>query len=75
MASIKTEKPAVGPVPPPGAKKEPAKPSGTTPKAPAASKPAPKKTEQKPREPKKKVYIYIYISAHILIMVFGVRCR
>ncbi|KAB1206470.1 hypothetical protein CJ030_MR7G000074 [Morella rubra] len=52
MASLKAEKP-VGTQAPPQAKKEPVKPSGTTPKAPA-SRPAPKKAEQKPREPKKK---------------------
>jgi hypothetical protein len=46
MASIKTEKPAVGVQPPAQAKKKPAKPSGTKPKAPAAaSKLAPKKIE------------------------------
>lgn len=53
MASLKAEKP-VGHQAPGQVKKEPAKPSESTPKAPA-SKPAPKKAEQKPREPKKKV--------------------
>ncbi|KAK6242870.1 hypothetical protein QQP08_008853 [Theobroma cacao] len=54
MASLKAEKPVGTPSSGSGqAKKEPTKPSGSAPKAPI-SKPAPKKTEQKPREPKKK---------------------
>ena len=53
MASLKAEKP-VGTQSSGQPKKEPTKPSSSAPKAPA-SKPAPKKTEQKPREPKKKV--------------------
>lgn len=61
MASLKAEKP-VGTQAPGQVKKEPAKPTESTPKA-VASKPAPKKAEQKPREPKKKVYIHIsYIN-------------
>jgi hypothetical protein len=63
MASLKAEKP-VGTQAPGQVKKEPAKPTESTPKA-VASKPAPKKAEQKPREPKKKVYIYIYIYIYI----------
>ena len=53
MASLKAEKP-VGTQSSGQTKKEPTRPSSSAPKAPA-SKPAPKKTEQKPREPKKKV--------------------
>nr|DAD35209.1 TPA_asm: hypothetical protein HUJ06_005849 [Nelumbo nucifera] len=46
MASMKAERP-------------PVKTNEGAPKAPA-SKPAPKKAEQKPREPKKKVYTYVH---------------
>ncbi|XWS33992.1 hypothetical protein CRYUN_Cryun21dG0001100 [Craigia yunnanensis] len=54
MASLKAEKPVGIQSSASGqAKKEPTKPSSSAPKAPA-SKPAPKKMEQKPREPKKK---------------------
>lgn len=61
MASLKVEKPIGQQV-----KKEPTKPSDTTPKAPASKiAAAPIKVEQKPREPRKKVtLIPIYWPDH-----------
>ncbi|KAF7808952.1 hypothetical protein G2W53_035695 [Senna tora] len=61
MASIKVEKPCCSQPSGLKEKKEPAKPSGTTPKAPA-SKPAPKKTERK-SQPKKKVCLAVWESS------------
>ncbi|KAJ9140663.1 hypothetical protein P3X46_031282 [Hevea brasiliensis] len=54
MASFKAEKPAAGSQTTIPVKKEPAKCTSCAPKAPA-TQPAPKKAEQKPQEPKKKL--------------------
>ena len=67
MASLKAMKP-VGTKPVEPVKKEPAaKSSSSAPKIPA-SKPAPKKAEQKPREPKKKVCKTFLTSCRCLII-------
>ncbi|KAJ4843000.1 hypothetical protein Tsubulata_038211 [Turnera subulata] len=54
MASLKAEKPAVGTQLFGQAKKEPAKPEGTS-KSTASKSGSSKKAAQKPQEPKKKV--------------------
>lgn len=68
MASLKAEKPAGTQLPPGQAKKEPAAKGGssTTTKA-SKQAPTKKATEQKPREPKKKVCIYIMEHVSSLI--------
>lgn len=67
MASVKAEKPVGSQTLFGQPKKEPSKPSEGAPKAPA-SKSAPKKAEQKPREPKKKVnkhtHAYTYMQTN-----------
>ncbi|XVE53382.1 hypothetical protein DITRI_Ditri02bG0199800 [Diplodiscus trichospermus] len=61
MASLKAEKPVGTQSSGQGQlKKEPTKPSSSAPKAPASSKPSPKKADQKPREPRKKHHHLIY---------------
>lgn len=67
MASVKAEKPVGSQTLFGQPKKEPAKPSEAATKAPP-SKSAPKKAEQKPREPKKKVnrhtHAYTYMQTN-----------
>ncbi|KAL2347452.1 hypothetical protein Fmac_001452 [Flemingia macrophylla] len=71
MASLKAEKP-VGPQSSEHVKKEPKKPIGSTPKAPA-SKPAPKKTEKRSRPKKKLKLLRQTLSSNY--QNFMVKCR